>query len=939
METQQIGYPSRASPCESIRNGYRALRKLVVRIDSYGMYQVFMMDELRKTDDLDHRISLNDLYEMMKNWYRNCGGNIYPPKRELRSYLKNHVGEYNSIQNVLVGYHTRALPEYRHDIIEPTENDLIQVIKNMIEYFRNAPMYQRNISGEYLVPALESITACLDNSRVIKYWFALLLCSIALSIPNNVTYGQLLILIFERGINLLQGNSRLEIVTNARSNCQNRILSLPSSQNINLLPPLRTLGNFRIMDEAHNSLSTWVGNRQRTNRSFGGLRLGEMLFEEPEQIECNTIQDIIRQGATRPSAFLFGSGYGFYHPSFPIQAFGRTIRLSPHANMSTEPFVFLEEKNLNIKPNPPCEDLFLIILHYPKIFINFTILSTDTDMAYGEGATRQIYQHSMNDCIQKYLQITRGYFMDIKIDHLVFWDCEENIQTFVTCIGLCVASQCILPYHLEPLLLQKMACRPMGYEQQLFFLNFYSPDIYAEVIKPNFDIALTGYETVEEYIETGIFTNNKEPWKLKLYDLLAKEFDKQFGPLNKYDVIALDQLISGYYELRPSDVLKIMSVDDLFYGPMWTKFVESLSESQLKKLLLLCGNSLSLESAYCITIADEMQTDIKITTCCRQVSLNKNLFKSQEYLDGLKMYLDDVDSTIVDTLRFNIPLEEEAVREERRNLNGGIVHSNSANNLVNRYRSVNEVRDSAIRWNRSIATAVLNRRLVRFAEEIYGQSDLYFSRRMPELENTNSGRTFNQGRSYIGPIGYACSPEGRSALAEPPTTVDTLRFNVSLKEEEAVRRAYNDAMRITYANMAGPFLSMLQRNIVRLMEPLVADGESDSIISVYPNSIVPFCSMRRSGYTGMIGTDPYLFCRLDHRQLFPIPPISFGYLFQNERRNYLMYCLRLENLPHPQNPNPIERFILQLFSPFLSYHSYRSVGISTQLLSRLVLAI
>ena len=364
--------------------------------------------------------------------------------------------------------------------------------------------------------------------------------------------------------------------------------------------------------------------------------------------DSDEVPDLVPSDDRGPNYIPFGRGI------LPLRFwFGGLGQMNSHLiPNSSGPFTFDRSVSLNIKPDPTYEELFNILHEHPFTYINFQIISA-TNMSFGNGASRQIYQYVWTDIMNKLLRIICGYFLDISTDNLVFWNYEDNIELFVSFIGLCVTSDCVLPYHLHPILLQKIVQKPMTLEQQLYFLKYYNPDLYMEIIKYTSDdtfdvIKTTGYDTIEEYIEADIFRNQMENWKLDMYQKIADLFIKKFDSICNYDCIKLDTIISGYYEIKASDVIAIMPVDNPICQNMWTQFIESMTSDQLKKLLLLCSNSLSTVSKFQINILDSMETDIKISTCFRQVDLNKKLFETTETLDSLKLYLDDVDQTIVD---------------------------------------------------------------------------------------------------------------------------------------------------------------------------------------------------------------------------------------------------------------------------------------------------
>ena len=329
---------------------------------------------------------------------------------------------------------------------------------------------------------------------------------------------------------------------------------------------------------------------------------------------------------------------------------------------SLGPFVFEKSTTINIKPDPSDEEFFNLIHSYPATYMRFIILtpivtqSSYNNISYGEGADRQIYQHVMDSMINKIFTIKEGYFLDICTDNSNFWNYEDNLELFVTLVGMFVSSQCVLPYHFHPILLQKMASEPMSIESQMHFLKYYSPDAYVEINKyksdKNFDVAdITGQDTLAEYIEKDIFIGLTADWKINIYEKIAREFVKQFGSISTYDPVELDRIISGYYELKPSDIISITKLDNITYQNMWTNFIKSLTETELRKLLLLFGNSLSLESNFQINIQSDFLVDIKIQTCFHTIIINEKLFETQESLNSLKIYFGDVDQTIVDIFR------------------------------------------------------------------------------------------------------------------------------------------------------------------------------------------------------------------------------------------------------------------------------------------------
>ena len=266
---------------------------------------------------------------------------------------------------------------------------------------------------------------------------------------------------------------------------------------------------------------------------------------------------------------------------------------------------------------------------------------------------------------------------------------------------------------------------------------------------------------------------------------------KKFQLIFTYDIIQLDTIISGYYELRASDVIGCMDIDP-YYNKLWTQFIESCDQNQLKKLLLLCSNSLSLESKFQINLIPDAKLDINISTCTRQVNLSEKLFENSQTLSTLKLYLDDIDQTIVDAYNY-IPSR-------------GL-------------RNVNSI--------------------------TYIPLSFWFSR--------------------------------------PPVVIDSFR------------------------------LQQIQRRVVRYTTIPIRSEPRVIQIGIVREFHIP--NFMRDGIRFGFSFE-----------------INIGYLFQNNRRDKLMFCLRLSiDQDQKLNLNPLEKFIMDLITPFLQYHS--SVGIDTVVLS------
>jgi len=116
-----------------------------------------------------------------------------------------------------------------------------------------------------------------------------------------------------------------------------------------------------------------------------------------------------------------------------------------------------------------------------------------------------------------------------------------------------------------------------------------------------------------------------------------------------HTILKADKILSGQYTFTPKMLFNIFVVDTE-YRNMWKKFIYALNHDELKGLLLIFTNSLSLDHPIEIIVSDNdldknLSTgiDLKIITCSRTVIINKNLFESDEKLLGLRVYFCGVD--------------------------------------------------------------------------------------------------------------------------------------------------------------------------------------------------------------------------------------------------------------------------------------------------------
>ncbi|XWV26940.1 hypothetical protein QJ857_gp0109 [Tupanvirus soda lake] len=263
--------------------------------------------------------------------------------------------------------------------------------------------------------------------------------------------------------------------------------------------------------------------------------------------------------------------------------------------------------------------------------------------AYGEGATRQVYTKLCNDLVGTIMKKIHPYFMDVNVNH-PFWNTPENVECFVMFIGMVIDSDCVLPFHFAPALLESIANKKMNLKHLEFFMEKLYPTEFASVKKvhPNdFYLLDSDYENHEDYYRSKVI-GSFDRKKMNIYSSIAKYFEL-FDSFYDYDILTIDSTLSGKYNITPEMVLTNINFTNFKYQPIWENFVKSLTELELKQMLILFGNTTSLDKHYTIYVSHTLKTDIHITTCMQMVTISENLFEHEEYLNNLKLYFSDFD--------------------------------------------------------------------------------------------------------------------------------------------------------------------------------------------------------------------------------------------------------------------------------------------------------
>ena len=282
-------------------------------------------------------------------------------------------------------------------------------------------------------------------------------------------------------------------------------------------------------------------------------------------------------------------------------------------------------------------DLLELIRKNGNCYLQFTVNDGES-RSLGPGSTRQVYKKCMFEMLDTLLTRTNCYFMDINEDH-EFWkqgtSCEMIFTLF---IAMCIKSEFVLPYHLPPLLLKLISRRDMSEEEILFYAKKLEPDAVQAQLSPEvFKEFDTGYDTQQDFYKSILHRQSER--KLLIYKTIADLFT-MVGAFKDCKVSKIDNLLSGPYILTPDMVLSMMRIiSDQRYKEAWQSFVRSLTEEELKQLLVTLGNTISTKVKYDIYINNDITVDVVIQTCQYSLSIKEYIFDNKENLANLKCYL------------------------------------------------------------------------------------------------------------------------------------------------------------------------------------------------------------------------------------------------------------------------------------------------------------
>ena len=305
----------------------------------------------------------------------------------------------------------------------------------------------------------------------------------------------------------------------------------------------------------------------------------------------------------------------------------------------------------------------------PSKEIYYEILDKNEHFGTGDGANRNVYMH-LNSTMEEHNIVVRvnQYFSNLNYENYLFEN-EININALAKFIHTSIKYDCKLPFHLHPTLLEEIVEYNRGYpmddDEIIYFMKTLYPDIYKSsivVAENDFKDLDCGFNTHMEYYKSliyGSYGSDDMETSIKkntINGTIAMFYldNQMFSDI--LSVIDLDKLISGNYVITHDIVIEKMSVEPEHYTEEWELFIKTLSYDELKNMLILITNSISLDEPIKVCICsmnsingNDVEEDIRISTCFRKVSINENIFKNK-MTENLKQYFISKDIQCIDDI-------------------------------------------------------------------------------------------------------------------------------------------------------------------------------------------------------------------------------------------------------------------------------------------------
>lgn len=269
--------------------------------------------------------------------------------------------------------------------------------------------------------------------------------------------------------------------------------------------------------------------------------------------------------------------------------------------------------------------------------------------ATGPGANKEIFNILWNQFIKDNMIIKDTYFIDID-EKNDFWKSSDNIYSFVVFLGMSVNVGYTLSYHFVPAMLEIITDKTLLLNELEDYLKNIDNEIVINANKlksEEFKLMDFDFDNHYDYFRDRLM-GHVSSYKLNIYNTITEHIDffenfklESETYIKDFDIYQLDNVISGLYEITHDQLIPIFKINKK-YSKIWNDFIHILNQEEIRSMLLLFGNSLSLNNKYHIFVKNA-KTDINISTCARYITINKKLFESFETLKSLKLYFNGDD--------------------------------------------------------------------------------------------------------------------------------------------------------------------------------------------------------------------------------------------------------------------------------------------------------
>jgi hypothetical protein len=304
-------------------------------------------------------------------------------------------------------------------------------------------------------------------------------------------------------------------------------------------------------------------------------------------------------------------------------------------------------------------DVLSLIKFYPRNVFQFRTIDK-TKSAWGSGSVRQVYLKLTNDLISDndntIFHSDGKWYSKPNFNHK-FWSNNSDLKAFGRFISLVIISECTFPFRFPLTLIEMIRSRgrKMASSELMFFLEKRDEQVFKSMSKINPDdielIGSFGFDSYHDLIRSRTINPEQESTSiLEKYKIIANEVTlfKKGAPCTP----TIDWVLSGAYVITPEMIIQIsvIGVDasektfnsSRYYQSRWETFVKTLTESELKGLMIAFTNSLDINQKIYFTVK-LLSTDVEISTCHRTVKISEKLFKSAKTLLGLRIYFQDKD--------------------------------------------------------------------------------------------------------------------------------------------------------------------------------------------------------------------------------------------------------------------------------------------------------